>query len=113
MKRLLFILATLVAVNCFGAEKPHPTTHQVHKVIRLTKKHIPIGRYFAEDDDEEDYTLVQPMIARRETGVIKARTDIGPAEDDYVLSDEIKLRLMLSRIKALNKYNEVYGSLNT
>ena len=46
------------------------------------------------------------MIVRRETGV-KTRTDITPSEDDYVISDEIKLRLMLARIKALEKYREI------
>ena len=109
MKKLLFILATFVAVNCFGAEKPHPTPHQVKHVIKLTKKHIPIGRYFADDDDEEDYTLVQPMLFRRESGVIKTRTDIAPTEDDYVISEEMRLRLMLARLKALKRFDEIHG----
>ena len=109
MKKLLFILATTVAFNVYAVDNPRPTTHQVHKVIKLTKRHIPIGRYFADDDNEDDYTLVQPMIARRESGVIKTRTDITPTEDDVVISDGVRLRLMLARMKAMDVYRQKYS----
>ena len=68
-----------------------------------------LEEYAGGDDDEEDYTLVQPMLFRRETGIIKTCTDIAPTEDDVVVSDGVRLRLMLARIKALNKYNEIHG----
>jgi hypothetical protein len=110
MKRLLFILATAVALNVYATEKPRPTTEQVHRVIKLTKKHLPIGRYFADDDDEEDYSLVQPMISRRESVVIKHRTNIAPTEDDVIISDEMRVRLFLARVKAMQAYDRVHGS---
>ena len=92
--------------NMVGAFKP--TAGQVHHIIKLTKRHIPIGRYFADDDNsEDDYSLTQPLLFRRQTA-IKARTDITPTEDDIQISDEMRIRLMLARIKALNKFHEIH-----
>ena len=101
MKKLLFILATVVAFNVYAVDKLKPTAEQVHKVIKLTKRHIPIGRYFADDDDsEDDYSLTQPLLFRRQTA-IKAHTDITPTEDDVQISDYARTRLFLARVQAL------------
>lgn len=84
---------------------------EVRHVLKLTKKHLPISRYFAEDDDNEElYTANHAVLFRRQTA-IKAKTDITPAEDDYVISDSIRARLTLARIKALQKFNQVHGSV--
>ena len=87
-------------------DTPEP---EVKQAIKLTTRHLPIHKYFADEDEDDSLTVAQQyFIVNRHTSV-KTRTDISPAEDDYVLSDEIRLRLMLARIKALNKYNEIHG----
>lgn len=99
------VLAALFAVAYISdpVDTPEP---EVKQVIKLTTRHLPIHKYFADEDDDDTLTVAQQyMIARRDT-VLKAQTDITPTEDDYVLSDEIKLRLMLARFKALDAYNK-------
>jgi len=99
------VLAALFAIAYISdpVDTPEP---EVKQVIKLTTRHLPIHKYFADDDDDDSLTVAQQyMIARRETS-IKTKTDIAPTEDDYVLSDDIKLRLMLARFKALDAYNK-------
>ena len=110
MKRLITILAIAMA-STGVAYAQAPTKSEVHHVLKLTKKHLPISRYFAEDeDDEELFTANHAVLFRRQTA-IKAKTDITPSEDDYVISDEIKARLFLARTRALEKFNQVHGSV--
>jgi hypothetical protein len=81
---------------------------EVRQAIKLSTKHLPIYRYFADDDNDDALAVHQQDVNVRRDTSIKAHTDIAPTEDDYLISDEIALRLMLARIKALNKYHEVY-----
>ena len=111
MKKLITILAIAMA-STGVAYAQAPTKSEVHHVLKLTKKHLPISRYFATDDDDEDYyyTANHAVLFRRQTA-IKAKTDITPSEDDYVISDKIKARLFLARTRALEKFNQVHGSV--
>lgn len=81
---------------------------EVRQAIKLTVKHLPIHRYFADNDDSDDLTVHQQDANVRRDTSIELHTDIAFKEDDYVISDEIALRLMLARIKALNKHHELY-----
>ena len=84
-------------------DTPEP---EVKHVIKLTTRHLPIHKYWADDDEDDSLTVAQQyMIVRRDT-VLKAHVNISPTEDDYVLSDAIRLRLMLARFKALDAYNK-------
>ena len=102
------VLAALFAVAYISdpVDSPEP---EVRHAIKLTTRHLPIHKYFADEDEDDSLTISQQyMIARRETGV-KTRTDITPTEDDIKISDGVRVRLMLARIKAMNKYNEIHG----
>lgn len=109
---LKYIIASLGALFVFAyyAEPVDTPEPEVKQVIKLTTRHLPIHKYFADEDDDDSLTVAQQyFIARRETGV-KTKTDVTPTEDDYVLSDDIKLRLMLARFKALEAYQKIHGS---
>ena len=45
------------------------------------------------------------MLFRKQT-VIKAKTDIAPSEDDYVIPDHIRVRLFLARVRALEAFGK-------
>ena len=103
---VLAVLFTFAYVSD-PVDTPEP---EVKHAIKLTTRHLPIHKYFADEDEDDTLTVAQQyMIARRETGV-KTQTDIALTEDDYVLSDGIRLRLMLARFKALEVYQKVHGS---
>ena len=102
------VLAALFAVAYVSdpVDTPEP---EIKHAIKLTTRHLPIHKYFADEDEDDSLTVAQQyFIARRETSV-KTRTDITPTEDDIEISDGVRLRLMLARMKALNKYNEIHG----
>ena len=102
------LLAALFTVAYISdpVDTPEP---EVKHVIKLTTRHLPIHRYFAEDDEDDTLTVAQQYLINRRDHVVKAKIDIAPTEDDCVLTDEIRLRLMLARFKALDRYNEVHG----
>lgn len=80
---------------------------EVKQLIKLTTKHLPINRYFSDDDDDDLQVVQHAVINRRETS-IKARTDISD-DDDYELSDYVKDRLLVARALAMKKYFEIHG----
>lgn len=107
---LKYIIASLGALFIFAyyAEPVDTPEPEVKQAIKLTTRHLPIHRYFADEDEDDSLTVAQQyMIVRRDT-VLKAQVDIEPTEDDYVLSDEIRLRLMLARFKALDAYQKAH-----
>ena len=102
-------LAALLAIAYVSdpVDTPEP---EVKHVIKLTTRHLPIHRYFADDDDEDSLTVAQQyLITRRETAVT-AKIDITPTDDDVEISDGVRLRLLLARMKAMKKYHEVQGT---
>ena len=109
MKKILFLLAIGVAFNAIGEEKPI-VPYEVKKAIKLTTKNLPISRYFSDDEDDDQQVAPRTFLFRRDTA-LKAKTDITPSEDDYVISDSIKLRLMLARIRAIERFTQVHGSV--
>lgn len=109
---LKYIVASLSALFVFAyyADPVDTLEPEVKQVIKLTTRHLPIHRYFADEDDDDSLTVAQQyFITRRETS-LKARVDIAPNQDDYVLSDDIRLRLMLARFKALDAYQKAHSS---
>jgi hypothetical protein len=99
------VLAALFTIAYISdpVDTPEP---EVKHAIKLTTRHLPIHKYFADEDEDDSLTVAQQyMIVRRDT-VLKASVDIAPTEDDYVISDDIRLRLMLARFKALDAYNK-------
>ena len=114
MKSRYILTALLAAILTFAyysdpVDTPEP---EVRHAIKLTTRHLPIHKYFADDDEDDSLTVAQQyMIVRRDTGV-KAKVDVRPTEDDYVITDEIRLRLMLARFKALDAYNKQFGKIS-
>ena len=105
---LAAVLAGVIAVAYASdpVETPEP---EVKQMIKLTTRHLPISKYFADDDEDDTLTVAQQyMIVRRDVS-LKARVDIAPTEDDVVITDGVRLRLMLARMKALEKYREIHG----
>lgn len=103
------VLVALIAV-AYVSDPVEPPEPEVKHVIKLTTRHLPIHKYFADEDDDDSLTVAQQyMIVRRDT-VIKAQVDIAHNQDDYVLSDDIRLRLMLARFKALDAYQKAHSS---
>ena len=102
------VLAVIIAFAYYSdpVDTPEP---EVRHVIKLTTRHLPIHKYFADEDDDDSLTVSQTYFITRRDTALKAKIDITPTEDDYVLSDEIRLRLMLARFKALDKYNAIHG----
>jgi hypothetical protein len=100
MKRLFLILAISLASTGIAYAQA-PTKSEVQHVLKLTKKHLPISLYFTDDDNDDDYYTANHTVLFRRQTAIKAKTDITPSDDDYVISDAIRARLMLARVRAL------------
>ena len=102
------LLAALLAVAYVSdpVDTPEP---EVKHVIKLTTRHLPIHKYFAEDDEDDTLTVAQQYFITRRDTALKAKIDIAPTEDDVVISDAIRLRLMLARFKALDAYNRAHS----
>ena len=90
----------------FRSDTPEP---EVKHVIKLTTRHLPIHKYWANEDEDDSLTVAQQYMISRRDSVLKARVDISPTDDDYVISDSVKLRLMLARFKALEVYQKHHG----
>ena len=113
MKTRYILPALLAALFTFAyisdpIDSPEP---EVRHAIKLTTRHLPIHKYFADEDDDDSLTVSQQYFINRRDTVVKAKIDIAPTEDDVVISDGIRLRLMLARMKALEKFNQVHGSV--
>lgn len=86
----------------------HHQNSSLRKVIKLTTRHLPIRKYFVDEDDDDTLTVCQQyMIARRDTA-LKARVDISLGEDDIQISDGVRLRLWLAREKAMDAYRRTH-----
>ncbi len=109
---LKYIVASLGVLFVFAyyADPVDPPEPEVKQVIKLTTRHLPIHRYFADEDEDDSLTVAQQyMIVRRNT-MIKEQVDIVTVEDNIELSDSIRLRLMLARFKALDAYQKAHSS---
>lgn len=101
------VLAALFAVAYISdpVDTPEP---EVRQVIKLTTRHLPIHKYFADEDEDDSLTVAQQYFINRRDITLKARVDIAPTEDDVVVSDGVRLRLMLARMKALEAYRKTH-----
>ena len=73
--------------------------------IHLAKTHQPIARLFLNEDDTDYYDEVTDLqIGYRRPELVDQTAEI---HDD--LSDEVKLRLVLARLRALEAYNRTWG----
>jgi hypothetical protein len=73
--------------------------------IHLAKTHQPIARLFLNEDDTDYYDEAPDLqIVYRRPELVNQTAEI---HDD--LSDEVKLRLLLSRKRALEAYNRTWG----
>jgi hypothetical protein len=112
-RHILSIVLTLLFMVAYVSDPVDELEPEVRQAIKLSTKHLPIHRYFANDDSDDDPAVYQQDINVRRDTSIKLCSNTDFAEDDYVISDEIALRLMLARIKALNKHHELYKVDNT
>ena len=73
--------------------------------IHLAKTHQPVARLFFDDDDTDYYNeLLDLQVGYRRPELVNQTADV---HDD--LSDEIKLRLILARKRALQAYAKTWG----
>ena len=73
--------------------------------IHLAKTHQPVARLFFDDDDTDYYDeLLDLQVGYRRPELVNQTADV---HDD--LSDEIKLRLILARKRALQAYAKTWG----
>ena len=74
--------------------------------LHLPKIYRPVVR-LAVNDNEDDYYDETPefQVGYRRPELIKTAT----IDDNIDLTDEIKLRLLIARCKAVEKYKEVWG----
>lgn len=73
--------------------------------IHLAKTHQPVARVFLDDDDTDYYDeLLDLQVGYRRPELIDQTADM---HDD--VSDEIKLRLILARKRALEAYAKTWG----
>lgn len=73
-------------------------------VIKLTIRHFPIARLFAEDDDDDDLSVAQHYMLHRRDFVIETVANV-----DTDISDSVKLRLFLIRHRVLEKYKQTWA----
>ena len=71
--------------------------------LQLAKSLQPVARLFADNDDN-DYYDDQPDLQ-----VGYRRPELVNQSADLELSDDIKIRLALARMKALKRYEEVWS----
>ena len=72
------------------------------KLLRSNPHHVLTYLINEQDDDVDDWEMM-PVYRRRHEF-----NDLRDELDNMELSDEIKFRLMLSRVKALQKHKEIY-----
>jgi hypothetical protein len=121
---MLKTISALLAVLIFGSNtaKAQPnlnpdTEHQVisHSTIpnvrvqrkfvnpiKLTVRHFPLHRIFADDDDYSVGATQHDMHHRREI-------ELAVVVSDYKISDSVALRLWLIRHRALEAYQQHWG----
>jgi pyrimidine operon attenuation protein/uracil phosphoribosyltransferase len=102
MNKLIAIVVAVFALNAVAADRPTVTKKQEVKVKQITLKRIVKYQIHHADDD---VILIDdvPTYGRNRNYYTWNKLV------DCTLPDEIKLRLALARIKALEKYKEVWG----
>jgi len=86
-------------------ERVRVTIKKPRARIHLAKTHQPIARLFLNEDDTDYYDEAPDLqIGYRRPELVNQTAEI---HDD--LSDEIKLRLVLTRKRALEAYNRTWG----
>ena len=123
---MLKIITALLAVLIFGSQpvgaipNPNPETER-HVIshstipnaraprkslnpIKLTVRHFPLHRIFADEDDDDSLSVAQhAMHHRREIALLVANSD------DQKITDSIALRLWLIRQRALEAHQQRWG----
>jgi hypothetical protein len=107
MKYIFTVFVATVITFAYVSDPVNTPEPEVKKAIKLSSQHLPISRYFSDDEDDDSTAVNHAVLFRRETS-IKARTGISDDNDDYELSDGIKLRLTLARLKALEVYQKIH-----
>ena len=81
------------------------TTTKPRARIHLAKTHQPVARLLFGDDDTDYYNeLLDLQVGYRRPELVDQTAELY---DD--VSDEIKIRLLLARKRALEKYHEKWG----
>lgn len=125
---MLKTIAALLAVLIFGSQpvgaipNPSPDTER-HVIshstipnaralrkslnpIKLTVRHFPIHRIFADEDDDDSLSVAQHAMLHRREFELQAVTDVA---DNDTISDSVALRLWLIRQQALKTYKQHWG----
>lgn len=92
-----------VAQTATHAGRVRVTITKTRPKLQLAKSRQPVAQLFANDDNN-DYYDDQPDVQ-----VGYRRPELIDQSADLDLSDEIKIRLALSRMKALRRYTEVWS----
>lgn len=121
---MLKLIAALLAALIFGSNpakawpNPNPDTERqviLHSTIpnvrvqrkfvnpiKLTVRHFPLHRIFADDDDDSFGATQYDMHHRRDF-------ELTVVVSDYKISDSVALRLWLIRHRALEAYQQHWG----
>jgi hypothetical protein len=76
--------------------------------LHLPRKQKPLSNLRLEDTDDDYYDeLPEFQVGYRRPELVDQKGRV--VDDDTDLSDEIKLRLVLARMKALERYHEKWG----
>ncbi len=73
--------------------------------VKLTVRHFPLHRIFADDDEDDCLGVAQHAMHHRREFVLAPIA----AEFDQPIADDIALRLWLIRQQALRKYQQCWG----
>lgn len=92
-----------VAPTVTAGERVRVTITKIKPKIHLARQHRPALQLVLEDDDTDYYDeLPDIQVGYRRPELINQTADVE-------LSDHIKLRLALARLKALKKHQEIWG----
>ena len=107
MNKFIAIVVAVFALNVFAADLPAPVKRPEVKIKRITLKRIVKYQIRHVVADDDDVVLVDnvPTLGRNRYYYIWNKV----VHQDDKLSDEVKLRLLLARKKALDAYAKKWG----
>ena len=91
-----------VAQTATHAGRVRVTITKTRPKLLLAKSHRPIARLFADDSNDDYYDdLPDVQVGYRRPELVNQSADLE-------LSDHIKIRLALARLKAIRRYEQVW-----
>ena len=103
MNKFIAIIVAVFALNAFAADSPAPVRRPEVKIKRITLKRIVKYQiHHAATDDDIVLVDTVPTLGRNRYYYTWNKL----IQHDDEVSDEIRLRLAIARIKAMSAYNQ-------